>query len=104
MVDIDFSQYRMLFRVKYFGPIQIDSLSAKEESICDFLLEHSFIDLQTKMSIEKISTGEYPVMRPVSFVITQSGRAQMASYISAFHKWWISVAISISALLISLLK
>lgn len=102
MVDIDFSQYKMLFRAKYFGPIQVDSLSSKEEEICEFLESHSFISLQNEISFENFPIGKHPVIRPAKLVITQSGRAQMASYCASFHKWWISVAISIASLIISI--
>ncbi len=95
MVDIDFKQYKMLSYIKHHKTIKGINFTEEQLDICSYLKSKGFITARTVVS----HTPHYSVYR-----ITQEGRAQLSSYVLSFHKWWIPLAVSIVALIFSIIK
>lgn len=107
MVDINHDQYKMLKRISKAQSIETDSLTDEEKKICDFLCENRFILPQSDWDYEESNLSYAPFVPHIKskkYVITQAGKAQIYSFKAAFHKWWIPLAISILALIVSILK
>lgn len=96
MVDISFQQFRMLRRAKS-TPILTGSLSLNEEAICDYLCEMGFLKASFDIDVDKEQLDF------TQYSITQAGEAQLYAFVSAFHKWWISVVIALISLVVSII-
>ena len=96
MVDISFQQFRMLRHAKS-APILTDSLSLNEEAICDYLCEMGFLKVSFDVDVNKEQ------LNFTQYSITQAGEAQLYAFVSAFHKWWISVVIALISLVVSII-
>lgn len=107
MVDINHDQYKMLKRISKAQSIEIGSLTDEEKKICDFLCENSFVSYHCDWNYKESNSSYAPFIPRIEsskYEITEKGKAQIAAYKATFHKWWIPLAISIIALIVSILK
>lgn len=102
MVDTDFPQFRMLVRIKKAVNYSAEGMPESEKDICEYLNDHGFIKPTYEYTFEYEAPLEDCGPKITSYRITQEGRAQIFSYIAAFHKWWIPLVISIAALIIGI--
>ena len=102
MVDISFQQYKMLKRISKQNTISTHFLSLEQRDICEFLCNKGFLLISKKERLNPDGEIDIFVLHPAEYAITQAGKAQISAYEASFHKWWISVVISVISLIISI--
>lgn len=101
MVDIDYSQFKILGRIRRHKSIKHDDLSDEEINICEFLFNHGFVTKNKTFNQIPNKFDNVPVLTVDSYKITEKGKAQLSAYVAAFHKWWLPLIVSIASLILS---
>lgn len=105
MIDINREQYKMLCRIKKSDGLLQKSLSENDIQVCYYLLEHNCIsEAQAYPSPPYINRPPAKKRLPATIEITQTGKAQLYIFRTTFHKWWIPLALSGSALIVSIIS
>lgn len=105
MIDTNFSQFLMLKRIKRANPLPNKNLSKEEYKIIQYLLEHNFV--KENFSFGNITSYDNIYIDHsllTGYQITEAGKAQIWTFSTKFLKWWIPLAVSLIALIVSIFK